>query len=176
MDSGVMANNIDHNLVLYIPHINKNINYDFIYNIFNRLSIADVRYIHFQETDALYNTATIYMSKWYNTQCVKNLQERINNSTMEARLIYDDPAYWILFNNANYRVTVSLSDRLNILEESLDTVNLRIKRQATEMSRLSKKVEDFEYNSNRTKKQYYNNNSCCGAASEGWIPSYPSLI
>jgi len=181
MDYGVIAHdamrtsyNINHDLVLYIPHLNKGVNSNFISNIFSRLSIADVNYIHFQTTDALYNAATIYMSKWYNTQCVENLQERINNSTVEARLIYDDPSYWLLFNNANYHVVISLSDRLNVLEESLDQANLCIKTQATEVAWLSKKVEDFEQNSARSKKQYYKNNSCCGAASDGWIPSYPS--
>jgi hypothetical protein len=174
LDSMHTCYNIDQDLILYIPYISKEIGTDYISKLFNRLSIADVQYIHFENIDMLHNSATIYMNSWYHTQCVENLQEKINNSTTEARVIYDDPAYWVLYNNANCYTAISLADRLNILEENLVTANSVIKTQTDEVIRLSKKIEDFNNNSIRTKRHYYKNNSCCGAASDAWIPSYPS--
>jgi len=97
-DYGVLAGNmqwglIDQSLVLYIPHVSKELGVEYICNIFKKLDIATVSYIHLKKTDNLYNAATVYMQSWNNSHCVENLQEKINDKGQEARVIYDDPDY-----------------------------------------------------------------------------------
>jgi hypothetical protein len=46
----------------------------------------------------IYN-ATIYFSVWYDTPIAYNLQQRILNGMGLARVMYDDPWHWIVFEN-----------------------------------------------------------------------------
>ena len=182
-DYGVLSLNsqlhtIDQDLVLYIPNVNKKINAEFICNMFKKLNIANVSYIHLQRTDRLHNAATVYMDYWYNNQCVENLQDKVNNQDQQARLIYDDPDHWLLFNNNTwFNGSSSLVSRVASLEDKIDKTNEIIERQTKEIQHLVKTQENFNNaaSTNKRKEEAYKNNSCCGAASDAWIPSYPPI-
>jgi len=166
---------INQNMVVYIPNINKNIGMEFISNLFKKLDIADVGYIHFEKMNTQYNAATIYMNKWYYNQVVENLQERINNPDLDARLIYDDPLYWELFNKADiFQESSLITNKLTLLEKKLSKINDLLEMQAKEILNLSKFFDQLNSAfTNKRKMHMMADNSCCGAASDAWVPSYP---
>ena len=169
---------ISQDLIIYIPNISKKIQSDFISDLFKKLNIAKVGYVHLQEIDNLHNAATVYMDCWHNNQCVENLQEKINNPNLQARLIYDDPEYWVLYNKAElFQESTSLADKITHLENKLDKTNEMLEVQTKELQSLSKSFEQLSSGStNKRKMNMLVDNSCCGAASDAWVPSYPQVV
>lgn len=66
----------------------------------------------------IYYQAYIFFNYWYDTHQNRNLQEKILNSDLKAKLIYDDPWYWILLKAYNY------NNVINTVPKSLFTNNL----------------------------------------------------
>jgi len=90
------------NISLYIPHVFANISKEFIAEIFEKLRIGKILSIDFVYKlgrDAPYNTAYVHFEYWYENTAAYNFQERVLNPEKEAKIIYDDPWYWIVFEN-----------------------------------------------------------------------------
>lgn len=66
----------------------------------------------------IYYQAYIFFNYWYDTHQNRNLQEKILNSDLKAKLVYDDPWYWILLKAYNY------NNVINTVPNSLFTNNL----------------------------------------------------
>ena len=169
---------INQELIIYIPNISNKIGIDFITAQFRKLDIANVNYIHLKKKDELYNTATIYMDNWHYNQVVENLQDRINNPNLIARLIYDDPLYWELYNKADiFQESTSIVEKLIQLENKLNETTQLLEVQSKEIHKLSKSFEQLSSTStNKRKMHMLADNSCCGAASDAWVPSYPQAL
>jgi hypothetical protein len=94
---------INQNLSLFIPHMFPNITEDRIASIFNTYSIGIVSRVDFvgktDKNGKLYNAAYIHFDAWFNNSAVANFQERVLNPDKEARIVYDDPWYWIVLEN-----------------------------------------------------------------------------
>ena len=94
---------VNQNLSLFIPHMFPNITEDRIANIFNTYSIGLVSRVDFvgktDKNGKLYNAAYIHFDAWFNNSAVANFQERVLNPDKEARIVYDDPWYWIVLEN-----------------------------------------------------------------------------
>ena len=91
--------NINENLSIYIPYINREqADENYIKHIFNTLNIGIVNHVDLYECShsSNYKMAFIYMKKWYDGLLVQHLQEKILDIKQEARLVYDDPQYWVL--------------------------------------------------------------------------------
>ena len=94
--------NIDNNLAMYIPNIDANYgNEHFIRETFLKLNIGFVESVFFHsnvgemgETWDLF--AYVIMKEWYNNIIVEHLQEKIIDEDQHARIVYDDPSYWLL--------------------------------------------------------------------------------
>jgi hypothetical protein len=50
-----------------------------------------------------YNAAYIHFKYWYNTVTAFNFQERVLDPTKEARVVYEDPWYWIVLENKSHK-------------------------------------------------------------------------
>lgn len=90
------------NISLYIPHVFANISKDFIAETFEKLRIGKVITVDFVNKmgkDAAYNAAYIHFEYWYDNTAARNFQERVLNSEKEARIIYNEPWYWIVLEN-----------------------------------------------------------------------------
>ena len=90
------------NMSLYIPHVFANISKEFISETFETLRIGKVNKIDFVYKlgkDAPYNTAYVHFENWYDNTAAYNFQQRVLNPEKEARLIYDEPWYWIVLEN-----------------------------------------------------------------------------
>lgn len=92
---------IDTNLSMYIPYVTSDKN--FIQNIIEDSGFGKVKRVDCVSRGAFEPTsmAFIHMEYWENSQLVENFQERIKNSEKEARIVYDDPNYWIVLPNKN---------------------------------------------------------------------------
>ena len=90
------------NMSLYIPHVFANISKEFISETFEKLRIGKVNNIDFVSKlgkDAPYNTAYVHFEYWFDNIAAYNFQQRVLNPDKEARLIYDEPWYWIVLEN-----------------------------------------------------------------------------
>jgi hypothetical protein len=118
-------------LSLYIPRVVDTwANVEAISSIFNQLDIGNISRIDFVQKQGgngiIYYQAFIYLSEWYDTTSARNLQERIMNyaedpeNSAAARIVYDDPWFWLLFVNTNpvTEVERDLRQRLQIAEQS----------------------------------------------------------
>jgi len=97
------------NISLYIPHIFENFSKKDVTDVFEYLKIGKVNYIDFiaklGKDGKEYNSAYIHFDFWYNNQVSINFQNRVLNPDKEARLVYDDPWYWIVLENKGNKVT-----------------------------------------------------------------------
>ena len=118
------------NISLYIPHIFVNVTKEKIAVTFEHLRIGRVMsidLIHKIGKDEEYNSAYIHFEYWYNNIVALNFQERVLNANKEARIVYDDPWYWIVFENTSkkhisgnrkLRISVPISgDGWEVLED-----------------------------------------------------------
>ena len=91
------------NVSLYIPHVFANISKDEVINVFESLRIGKVSNIDFVmkmgDHSQQYNAAYIHFEYWYDNTAARNFQERVLNPAKEARIVYDDPWYWIVLEN-----------------------------------------------------------------------------
>ena len=90
-----------------IPHVYKNISAAKIYSIFNdkyrlgRVSSVDIKRRTSNDKN-LYNMVFVQFSEWNDENISAiNLKKMIENPYEEARLVYDDPWYWVLLPNNN---------------------------------------------------------------------------
>jgi len=49
--------------------------------------------------------AFVYFSAWYETEIAYNFQQRIYGPSAQARVVYDDPWYWVAFENTKRRLS-----------------------------------------------------------------------
>ncbi len=49
--------------------------------------------------------AIIYFSAWYDNTIAYNFQQRIFGAKKQARVVYDDPWYWVVFENTTRRLS-----------------------------------------------------------------------
>jgi len=206
MSYGAMKNEmnndltIDQYLSLYIYGIALEFaNETFIYNLFKNLNIGEVDSVYFREASMRdgssvtgYDTI-VYMRQWYSNCMVETLQEKILDPLVDARLVYDDPAYWILYKNntdihsdlENLRTLVTdQTEQMQTMSAQMSDMDWQIKLQETNIEHLTNKLDTMNGKSSSQQsnnvvvsnetQQLYTNNSCCGAASDAWVPSYPS--
>ena len=99
-------------LSLYIPRVVDTwASVEAIAPIFSQLGIGTISRIDFVqkqgENSIVYYQAFLYFTEWHDTPSAHHLQERIMqyaenpDNTSAARIVYDDPWYWLLFVNAH---------------------------------------------------------------------------
>jgi hypothetical protein len=103
---------------IYIPRVFNNINPARIKKTFEDLNIGIVDYIDTVKRHYCYSNsntkastsnrkkkstymAFVYFKQWNNNQSAINLMQRIQDPSKEARIVYDDPWYWILLPNTS---------------------------------------------------------------------------
>lgn len=90
------------NISLYIPRVFANIIKEDVVNVFEKLLIGKVSNIDFviKICDQIqYNAIYIHFEYWYDNTAARNFQERVLNPDKEARIVYDDPWFWVVLEN-----------------------------------------------------------------------------
>jgi hypothetical protein len=90
------------NMSLYIPHVFPNFTKEDVAQVFENM-IGKVKNIDFVskmgQDGKFYNAAYIHFEHWYDTVAARNFQSRVQDSSKEARMVYDEPWYWIVLEN-----------------------------------------------------------------------------
>lgn len=90
------------NISLYVPHVFANYSKEDVTKVFNDY-VGDVKEVDFvakkSQDGRNYHAAYIHFHSWRNNPATANLQERILDPNQEARIVYDDPWYWIVLEN-----------------------------------------------------------------------------
>jgi len=92
------------NISLYIPHIFANYSKDMVAKVFEDHNIGKVKNIDFVskmgQDGKEYHAAYIHFEHWYwGLIATRNFQARVLDPKLEARIMYDDPWYWIVLEN-----------------------------------------------------------------------------
>ena len=93
------------NISLYIPHVFVNISKKTVAETFEDLRIGSVKRVDFvckRGSNGDFNAVYIHFNHWYDNIAAHNFQERVINPNMEARIVYDEPWYWIVLENKTY--------------------------------------------------------------------------
>jgi hypothetical protein len=106
------------NLSLYIPHVFANISKKMVAETFENLRIGNVKRIDFvykRGSNGEYNAVYIHFNYWYDNIAACNFQERVLDPNREARIVYDEPWYWIVLENKTKKVdSTKRKPRINL--------------------------------------------------------------
>lgn len=155
--------NINQALSIYISGVfEKDANFDYIKKIFHDLNIGEIKDIYFvKHTNGKNKNAYIVMEQWYNNIVVEHLQEKIKDENLEARVIHNDPEYWILSQ------TKSITGQMFDLQHQYNMMEYAISEMQTAIKQLFYIINK---SNNTNNANIYTNNSCCGATSNAWNP------
>lgn len=86
-----------------IPFVEKDVNAKYIRNVFERLNIANISTVDIQpiQNNPEYNRVVMQVDEWYDNECAYNLINRIKSSTHEARIMHNEPNWWVLREKPN---------------------------------------------------------------------------
>jgi heat shock protein HspQ len=106
------------NVSLYIPHVFANISKKMVAETFEHLRIGNVKrvdFVHKRGSNGDFNAVYIHFNHWYDNVAAHNFQERVISPSMEARIVYDEPWYWIVLENKTKKVdSTKRKPRLNL--------------------------------------------------------------
>ena len=119
------------NISLYIPHIFENYTRDDVAAVFEDSLIGRVKGVDFVskmgKNGKAYNSAYIHFHHWYNNTAAARFQERVQDPNKEARIIYDDPWYWIVLeNNTEKQIPGARKQRINIGTNKNKKTNVKL--------------------------------------------------
>ena len=148
------------NISLYIPHVFANITKNKIVETFEKLRIGSINRIDFvnkKSKNGNYNSVYIHFSQWYDNVASRNFQERVLDPNMEARIVYDEPWFWIVLENKGHKA----GDRkrtlnLNALNNSLIASEGVVKPMMTnqDFAKLLQKTSTGTQEESKYKKEY----------------------
>ena len=109
----------DNKLSLCIPRVvTEWANKELIINKFQALNIGHINRVDLVEKISAngikYYMAFLHFEEWEDNAATRNIQYKIQNEENNARLVYDEPWYWILLKNNN-----PISDEDAVLQERI---------------------------------------------------------
>ena len=120
----------DNKLSLCIPRVvSEWANKDLIINKFQALNIGVINRVDLVEKTSAngikYYMAFLHFEEWEDNTATRNIQYKILNEENNARLVYDEPWYWILLKNNNpiSDEDAALQERVVHLEQQVANLN-----------------------------------------------------
>ena len=108
------------NISLYVPHVFANYSKTDVAKVFNEY-VGDVKEVDFVSKKSHdgrpYNAAYIHFHAWHNNHATVNLQARVLDPAQEARIVYDDPWYWIVLENKGQKLANTNKPRIDCRDE-----------------------------------------------------------
>lgn len=116
---------------LYISFVDVDVSKKKIAEIFWRLDLAIVKSVTFARKVTKYgkpyNSAFVYIRSWKCTVSAIHFQNKLRGEAEEARIVYDDPLYWIVKENNSERPLrieeEKFEDYKNIIENNWETLD-----------------------------------------------------
>ena len=108
---------------LFIPHVFSNISAERITAAFQDNDIGQVSHIDLvskmDKNGQVYNSAYVHFAFWYQNSTAANFQERVVNPNQQAKLVYDDPWFWIVLKNSTEKhESVARKTRLDLSDSA----------------------------------------------------------
>jgi len=115
---------INQSLSLFIPRVNSNVNTEFMVYIFENLcELGKISRIdRVKKHRRSYFSAYIHFEYWNVTTTVENFQNRVTSPEKEARIVYSDPFYWVVFENTSQRMSVEKCNFTELIEVEREKV------------------------------------------------------
>jgi hypothetical protein len=148
------------NISLYIPHVFANITKNTIVQTFEKLRIGSVKRIDFinkKGKNQNFNSVYIHFNQWYDNVASRNFQERVLDPNMEARIVYDEPWFWIVLENKGQKAgDRKRSVNLDALNNSLIASEGVVKPMMTnqDFAKLLQKTSTGTQEESKYKKEY----------------------
>ena len=145
------------NMSLFIPHVFSNISAERITAAFQDNDIGQVSHIDLvskmDKNGQIYNSAYVHFAFWYQNSTAVNFQERVINPNQQAKLVYDDPWFWIVLKNSTEKhESVARKTRLDLTDPAatanatttptMATIIKKQELQRTNTNALGKKLMD----------------------------------
>ncbi len=114
-----------------IPRIFNNIPTSKIVNTFESLNLGEVESVDIVMKTGKNNEpikmAFVHFHQWYDNSGANNLRQKIEDPNCEAKLVYDDPWYWIVLPNTsehkdNINTNIDISKKLQELENEVSCI------------------------------------------------------
>jgi hypothetical protein len=92
---------------LYIPHVEKHYNAEFIADLFSKNDLAQVSMVYIEPYKTImnnrikYNRAYVQIESWHETEAAYNFIKNLRNPNAEARLVYSGDNWWVVDINKN---------------------------------------------------------------------------
>jgi len=107
------------NISLYIPHVFPNFTKEDVASVFEEKKIGKVARVDFVskmgQDGKYYNSAYIHFDFWCDTISTRNFQANVCDPKQEARVVYDEPWFWIVLENkGNKHVTGERKPRIDL--------------------------------------------------------------
>jgi len=95
------------NISLFIPHVFANFSKEYVQEVMEELmQLGKVSRVDFvskvDKNGKSYNAAYIHFQEWNDTPRAISFQARVLSPTIEARIVYDKPWFWIVLENKQY--------------------------------------------------------------------------
>jgi hypothetical protein len=91
------------NISLYIPLVLPHVTRETITQVFYNQEIGQVKQVDLipklNKRGEYYHCAFVHFHYWFDNIIARNLQERIRDPHLVARVMYDDPYFWIVQEN-----------------------------------------------------------------------------
>ena len=88
---------------LYIPHVFPNFDEQYIANVMKEMNYGIVDHVDLvskiDKNGKRYNSAYVHFASWFSGTIVENFQAKVRDPNAEARIVHDDPWYWIVLEN-----------------------------------------------------------------------------
>ena len=98
-----MSFSMNMSMSLYIPRVFPNITQERITGVFEDLNFGVVSHVDLVNKESSdgrpYNSAYVHFKEWTSSSTNASFQERVRDPARDARVVYDDPWYWIVLEN-----------------------------------------------------------------------------
>lgn len=113
--------NVDGKMSLFIPHVFINFDKQYIANVFERMCFGKIKNVDLvskiDKNGNVYNAAYVHFDYWYSTVYTENFQARLLDPQKEARVMHDDPWYWVVLENtASKHLSGNRRQRINLTD------------------------------------------------------------
>jgi len=88
---------------LYIPHVFPNFDKEYVAKVFKNIGeVSHIDFVAKQDHNGNdFNAVYVHFTKWYTNKKAIAFYESVIDETKEARLIHDEPWYWIVLPNTS---------------------------------------------------------------------------
>lgn len=110
------------NISLFIPRVFANFDKEYVVNAFEQIGeVSDVDFVAKQDKNGkFYNAVYVHFNKWHSTKKAQDFYNKVVDETQEARLLHDDPWYWIVLPNiAKKHIPGQRKPRIVLGEETI---------------------------------------------------------